>query len=234
MLFPFEELPLALRPVDGQNGGVDVPLVPVIDVVDEALGGHVYGVAVAVDAGAYDVVALACPHCTCASCNASPRQRVVLEDVIDEAAPNAPVVKDVIDDAAPDVSTGACVPDDAATLVVLEAAVDDVAGPADLVYDVVVRAEGGLPRPAGTALPALTRANGDVVVRVPTADFGRLAGSDFELTLTARDAGGHTSRGTYTSKEAEEASGCGGGGAAAVVGAIALLRRRRAVPARAS
>lgn len=225
VLFPFEELPLALRPV---NGGDDVPLVPTADVVDDARGGHVFQTSAPVDAGEYDVVGLACPHCLCASCNALPRQRVVLDDVVDEVAPAGPVVTAIIDDPAPATAVGACHPDDAATLVVLAPAEDDVSGPADLLYDVVVRVDGGLPRPAATALPALRRADGDVVVRVPTAEFGRLAGSDFELTLTARDVGGHTSRGSYTSKEDEEA-GCGGGGSAAgVVGVVLVALRRRA------
>ncbi len=233
VVFPFEELPLALRPV---TGGDDVSLVPVVDVAEDARVGHVFVTARPVAAGDYDVVTLECPSCLCAGCSAPLRQRITLDDVVDATAAASPQVRDVVDDPSPPLSVGSCQPDGAATIIVLAPAADDVAGPADLLYDAVVRQEGGLPRPAGSALPALLRGNGDIAVRIPSGELGRLGGSNFTLTLTARDVGGNLSQTTYENVVESPASGCGAAPApsavavpvaAVLLGLLSGLRRRR-------
>jgi len=224
VVFPFEEIPLALRP---RSGGEDVSLVPVADVAEDARVGHLFQTARLVEAGDYDVVSLSCTRCLCQDCNVGPRQRITVVDVVDEAAAEASNVVAVFDDPAPALSEGACQPDDAATIVVLSPAGDDVSGAADLIYDAVVTTDGDLPRPAGNGLQALRRGDGNVVVRLPTGPLGRLAGSDFTLVLTARDVGGHVTRIVYDNVVVDE-GGCndaGGAGAGAVL--LGLLGRRR-------
>ncbi len=226
IVFPFEELPLALRPLD--DDGPEIPLVPVADVVEDARTGHVYQTAREIEAGRYDVVAGPCPRCLCPECNAAPRTVVVVNDVVDAAAPAEPQVRAVLDDPSPALSEGACQADDAATLIVLAPGVDDVSAPADLVYDAVIRLADGLPRPAGAALLAWQRADGDTVVRIPSGPFGRLIGAPFTLTLSARDASGRVSKTTYENDVDDDAGGgCGAAPLASVVALAALLRRRR-------
>ena len=106
-------------------------------------------------------------------------------------------------------------------------------GAADLVYDAVITTDDGLPRPAGEGVVATVRDDGDIALRLPTAPLGRVAGSNFSLTLTARDAAGRTAQTRYENvvdvAAAEGCSGCGGDGAAAFIGvfAFSLVRSRR-------
>lgn len=229
VLPPFEEVPLALRPA---AGGADIALIPGAAVAEDARVGHIYTTAVAVDAGDYDVVGLPCPQCICPDCNTPFVERITISDAVDVDAPAAPVVVDVVDDPSPALAEGACVPDDASTVIVLEAGVDDVSGAADLVYDAVIAVDGDLPRPAGASVVATARDDGNIEVRLPTASIGRVAGSNFTLTLTARDAAGRTSQARYENVvDVDDAGcgGCGGDGSAAFVGvcAVTLLRRSR-------
>jgi hypothetical protein len=229
VLPPFEEVPLALRPA---AGGADIALIPGAAVVEDARVGHIYTTAAAVDAGDYDVVGLPCPQCICPDCNTPFVERITISGAVDVDAPAAPVVVDVVDDPSPALSEGACVADDASTVIVLEAGVDDVSGAADLVYDAVIAVDGDLPRPAGASVVATARDDGNIEVRLPTASIGRVAGANFALTLTARDAAGRTSQTRYDNVVDVEDSGCGGcggDGSAAFVGvcAVTLLRRSR-------
>ncbi|MDP2340582.1 MAG: hypothetical protein Q8O67_06475 [Deltaproteobacteria bacterium] len=226
VVFPFEELPLSLRPVD--NDGPEIPLVPVADVFEDARTGHVFETAREIPAGRYDVVNGPCPRCVCPECNVAPGTRVTIDDVTDASAPADPEVKAVLEDPSPDLSEGICHADDAATLIVLAPGVDDVSAPQDLVYDAVIRLKDGLPRPAGAALVPLLRANGDVVVRIPSGPFGRLVGTAFTLTLTARDAAGNTSKTTYENQgDNVDEGGCSAAPVASFLVLAGLLRRRR-------
>jgi hypothetical protein len=223
VLFPFEELPLALR-----RGDEFVALVPGADVVEDARAGRLFAPAQPVDAGAWELVSLPCTRCVCPQCTSPLRMPVTLVDVVDTTPPAAPVVRGLLDDAAPARSGGRCVPDHAATLAVLAPGDDDVSGTLDFTYDVVVRLGTDPPRPVGVGLAPLQRADGDVVLRLPTAPFGRIVDDDMTLEITARDAAGNTTTATWTQSR-DDAGGCAatGGGEVLVLGGLVLARRRR-------
>jgi hypothetical protein len=229
VVFPFEEQPLALR-----RGEQVVPLVPGTELVEDARGGRLFAPAVPLEAGPWNLVSLPCERCVCPECTAPLDRPVTLNDSVDTIAPVAPAVRELIDDAAPARAEGRCVPDRAATLVVLSPGSDDVAGPFDLVYDVVIQRDDEPPRALASALPALRRADGNAVIRVPTAPLGRVVGDPLTLELIARDTAGNVVRATHTVSVDESAGGCaaGGSGSPLVVLGSALLsgvlfRRRR-------
>jgi hypothetical protein len=233
VVFPLEDLPLAVQPADG---GAAVPLVPDAAFTDDGRGGRFFAPAVPLPAGAWDVVPLPCPRCLCPTCTAPLRTRVELTDVVDAAPPAEPTVRGLIDDADPDPADGACHPDRPATLVALAPGSDDVAGSADLVYDAVVTDEDGLRRPVGDGLLPLRRANGDLAVRVPTATVGRFVGSSMRLELVARDTAGNASApvsvdGVPGAAMAGCAAGPSSGALLALATVLGFRRRRRAAGA---
>lgn len=226
VVFAFEDLPLALRL--RESDGPDIPLVAIADIVEDARIGHVYQTARSVDAGAYDVVAAPCLRCRCPECNAVPRTQIIVDDVVDERAPSLPAVRSLLDYPSPALSVGRCQPDQASTLLVLSPGDDDVSAATDLMYDAVIRLDDGLPRPAGTALQPWQRANGDIVVGIPSGPFGRLIGSAFTLTLSARDAAGRVSQTTYeNSADDAEAEGCATTPTSSLAALLVFFARRR-------
>jgi hypothetical protein len=225
VVFPFEEIPLALA-----REGEVVALVPGADVFDDARAGRLYSPARPMDPGAWDLVSLPCERCICPACTSPLHVPLVLDDVVDVDPPSRPVVRALIDDPAPPRSNGTCTPDRAATLAILAPGEDDTAGPFDLVYDVVVQLGDDPPRPVGVALPALTRADGDVVVRLPTASLGRIIGEPFTLVVAARDTAGNVARTTYAQVGIGDDAGCAAAPAgvpAQLVFAWLWVRRRR-------
>jgi len=225
VVFPFEEQPLALM-----RGDEVVSLVPGVELVEDARAGRLFSLARPVDAGAWYLVGLPCERCFCPDCTARLRIPVTLEDVVDTTAPSAPALRGLIDDPSPPRSEGRCAPDRAATLAVLAPGDDDVAGPFDLVYDVVVQLGDDPPRPVGVGLPALRRANGDVVLRLPTAVLGRIVDEPMTVAIAARDGGGNVSQSTHALAGAADAASCAAAADAPPVLtllAVLLTRRRR-------
>ena len=228
VVFPFEEQPLALQRADEL-----VPLVPGADVVEDARVGRLFAPARPVEPGPWTLVNLPCTRCVCPDCTAPLSQAIVVDDVVDTSAPAAPVVRALLDDAEPPRAEGRCAPDHAATLAVLAPGDDDIAGPFDLTYDVVVRLGDGPLRPLGQGLVPFRRADGDVVLRLPTASFGRIVDADLTLEITARDTAGNASTTTWSQGLAAVDGGCAASGSDAGVGSatallgLALRRRRR-------
>jgi hypothetical protein len=232
VLFAMEEIPLGLRRV----GAADdvVPLVPDAAFVEDGRAGRFLTVPLPVPAGTWDVVDQPCDRCRCPTCALPLAARVEIADVIDTAAPAAPAVVGVIDDPAPARSDGPCRPDRAGTFVVLRPGVDDVSPPLDLTYDAVLTDEAGLRRPVAQGVLPLRRADGDVVLRLPTAPFGRVVGAGRVLELVARDAAGNLSPSASfalvdagPSSPASCAAGSRHGDAALLTLLVLVVRRRR-------
>lgn len=226
--FPFEEVPLALAPVDG---GAPVPLIP----MEDTAFGHVYGAALPLPAGAqFDVIGLDCPHCTCPGCTAVEPVRIAVGESPDVEPPAAPVVTGFREDVAPERAfEEECRPDRPALLVELEPGRDDVTDALALRYDASVRAGDAPARVLARSAIPYVRADGSTVLRLETAALGRLLAEPFELTLDAVDAAGHrTSTTARWEPSSTEASGCASGGtpgwmAWAVWAARGPMRRRR-------
>jgi hypothetical protein len=221
VVFPFEEQPLAL-----QQGDELVSLVPGANVVEDARAGRLFFAPRPIDPGAWTLVNLPCTRCICPLCTVPLAETVVIDDVVDTTPPAAPIVRGLLDDADPPTAAGTCSPDRAATLAVLAPGDDDFADSHDLVYDVALRLGDDPPRPLGVGLHALRRADGDVVLRLPTAPFGRVVDAALTLEITARDTAGNTSTTTWTQGAGEPEGGCATSGEGAVV-ALAVLAVRR-------
>jgi MYXO-CTERM domain-containing protein len=225
VVFPFEDVPIVLR-----RGDEVVAVVPGADVVEDARTGRLFSPVQPVAPGVWELVSLPCERCVCPQCTLPLRVPLVIDDVVDVQVPSAPRVRTLLDDALPPRSEGRCGPDRAALLAVLAPGEDDVSGAHDLVYDVSVRVGADPPRPMGIGLSPLRRADGDVVLRLPTAPFGRIVDRALTLDVTARDAAGNASTATWSQAEDDDGqSGCGttGAGTALALAGLALRRRRR-------
>jgi hypothetical protein len=230
--FPFEPVPLALvRDDDGSS----VPLVPGDDVVDDGVvEGGAFAPARPLSPGAWRLVSLPCDRCVCPACTAPLAAPLVVDDVIDTAPPAPPIVDEIIDDPQPIPSSPDCAAPHAGTLVVLAPGVDDVSAALDLTYDAVLRLGDEPPRVVGRGLLPLARADGSVVVRLPTSSFGRIIDAAFTLELTARDAAGNASSATFRNAGRSLEAGCGQAASASTTSttslallAIVLRRRHR-------
>jgi hypothetical protein len=231
--FPFEPVPLALiRDDDGSS----VPLVPGDDLVDDGLvEGGAFAPARALSPGAWRLVSLPCDRCVCRGCTAPVEASFVVDDVVDTTPPAPPVVSGFIDDPQPIPSSPDCAAPHAGTLVALAPGVDDVSGPFDLTYDAVLRLGDDPPRVVGRGLLPLARADGSVVVRLPTSSLGRIIDAAFTLELTARDAAGNASSTTFHNAGRSLEVGCGQAASVSTtvmtsttsLALLALLLRRR-------
>lgn len=229
--FPFEEVPVGLRPVDGEAGDI-VPLVP----ISETASGNVYRAAEPLPENTeFDVVGLECTRCVCEGCTRFEPQRVSIGASLDDTPPAAPVFVELREDVSPELSVEEqCVPDRPALVAVLEPGVDDLTAPEDLRYDASIAIREQPPVVLARGLLPVRRPDGKMGVRIETSGFGRVLGETFELTLEVSDSGGNKAIGSTTHTEDEE-SGCAAsplGGPLALAGflGLAVRVRRRVKP----
>jgi hypothetical protein len=192
VVFPLEEYPLVVA-----SGSTSIPLLPDDMVADDVGLGRLYVPAQPLLPGPWELQSLPCERCVCPDCLTPLRLPLVVDDVVDQAAPRPPVVLEVLEDSSPAPAAGECTPDRAALLLVLAPGEDDHAGPYDLLYDVTVAIRDDPPRPVGTAIVPQRRADGAVVLRLPTHRLGRLIGEPLRFSVTARDPAGHRARAVH-------------------------------------
>jgi MYXO-CTERM domain-containing protein len=223
--FPFEASPVAVR-----QGDTEVALIPV---EDTAVGQRLLP-AETLGAGAWDLVPVDCPFCACSGCALGAAGALEVTATEDTEAPAAPVILGVDEVLDPAFAEGVCAPDDTAVIVRIEPGVDDATASEDLRYHAAIRVEDSLPVAVGAFLrPEVD--GGEHVLRLETAQYGRLLTQPFELELTVVDLADREGEASFDHDGNVPAAGCSASGVPAtglpvgiaLIGLLGLALRRR-------